>query len=205
MARSLADVPGPARPRLVAGIDWGGGVVSRTVLVIGYLLDDDHFNIVHMSRYQAQEEPQVVLRAVSERCNDFGIRLLAADGAGNGGVYNNLLLTKMPDLRALYAMLYSVSDQEPRQYKGRLWNWTIGRTPSIGMVFSRVKKKRIRFPRIEHSSSFLDEIWCEIAEYDDHHRTIKYTHSENQPDDALHAINYAAVLARILMTRQNEY
>ncbi len=28
-----------ARERLVAGIDWGGGVVSRTVLVLGHMED----------------------------------------------------------------------------------------------------------------------------------------------------------------------
>jgi hypothetical protein len=39
--------------------------------------------------------------------------------------------------------------------------------------------------------SFLDEFACEVAEYDDQQRTIKYTHPETQQDDALHATNYA--------------
>ena len=202
MARSLAHVPASARPYLVAGVDWGGGVISRTVLVIGYMLNDDHFQIVHMVKYRAQEDPDTILKSVAQRCGQFRIRILAADGAGNGSVYNNLLLANMPSLHGLYAMFYSVSDQAPRQYKGRLWNWTIGRTPSIGMVFTRVKKNRIHFPRVADCSSLLDEIWCEVAEYDDHHRTIKYTHPETQQDDTLHAINYAAALARISMNRR---
>jgi hypothetical protein len=148
-----------------------------------------------MEKYDAQEDSDIVLSSVAQRCNQFGVRLIAADGAGNGNVYNNLLLNLMPGLDGLYAMYYSAADQAPSQYKGRLWKWTIGRSSSIGMVFTRVIKKRIRFPRLEDSSSFLDEIWCEIAEHDDHHRAIKYTHSESQPDDTLHAINYAAVLA----------
>jgi hypothetical protein len=205
MAKSLADVPLVARPHLVAGIDWGGGVISRTVLVIGYMLNDDHFHVVHLAKFQAQEEPDVVLREIAQRCSYFQVRLVAADGAGNGSVYNNLLLTDMPSLEGLYAMYYSVSDQAPRQYKGRLWNWTIGRTASIAMVFTRVKKKRISFPRIEDCSSFVDEIWCEVAEYDDHHRTIKYTHPETQQDDTLHAINYGAVLARASMNERLEW
>lgn len=110
----------------------------------------------------------------------------------------------MPRLADLYAMQKSVSDQAPRQYKGRLWDWMISRTPAIGMVFTRVKKKRIQFPRVEDCSSFLDEIWCEVAVHDDHKRTIKYTHPETQPGDTLHAVNYAAVLARMLMTQQYE-
>lgn len=202
MARSLADVAPAVRPYLVAGVDWGGGVISRTVLVIGYMLDDDHFHVIHLAKYQAQEDPDNVLKAVEQRCSQFQIKLLAADGAGNGSVYNNLLLANMSSLHGLYAMYYAVSDQAPRQYKGRLWNWTIGRTPSIGMVFTRVKKNRIHFPHVSECSSFLDEIWCEVAEYDDHQRTIKYTHPETQQDDTLHAINYAAVLSRTAMNRR---
>lgn len=199
MARSIADIRPEARRYLVAGIDWGGGVKSRTVLVIGYMLNDDRFHVVFMERYQAQEEPDEILKSIVLRCNQFQVPLVAADGAGNGNVYNNLLINDYSQLVALYAMSYSNSDQAPRQYKGRLWNWTIGRTPSIGMVFTRIKKKRIRFPRLEDCASFLDEIWCETAEYDDQNRTIKYTHPETQLDDTLHAINYAAALSRMSM------
>lgn len=48
------------------------------------------------------------------------------------------------------------------------------------------------------SAPFIDEIWCETAEYDDSQRAIKYTHPETQPDDVLHAINYASTLARYI-------
>jgi hypothetical protein len=189
----------------MAGIDWGGGVVSRTVLVIGYMSDDDVFHVVSMDRYAAQEEPNEVLKRIARRCEEFQVGLIAADGAGNGSVYNNLLLNTLTRLRGLYAILYSVADQQPQQYKGRLWNWTIGRTPSLGMVFTRIKTQRIHFPRLADSSSFLSEIYCETAEYDDHHRSIKYTHPETQPDDTLHAINYAATLARLALSRRRMF
>ena len=205
MARSLNDVlPGYQR-QLVAGIDWGGGSVSRTVLVVGYIGNDDHFHVIFMERYPAQEDPDEVLKLIVHRCSEFRTALIAADGAGNGNVYNNLLLNMLPQVRGLYAMIYSVSDQQPRQYKGRLWHWTIGRSPSIGMVFTRIKKQRIHFPRLADCSSFLSEIWCERAEYDDHNRSITYTHPETQPDDALHAVNYAATLARQALNRRLVY
>ena len=201
MATSREDIRVKHRNALVAGIDWGGGAVSRTVLTIGYMPENDHFEIVFMERYPAQEDPDEILEAIVRRLLQFRVRLVAADGAGIGSVYNNLLLNKVPNLAGLYAMFYAAGDQQPRQYKGRLWNWTIGRTPSIGMVFTRIKKQRIRFPRVEDCSSFLDEIWCETAEYDDHNRTIRYTHPGTQQDDTLHAINYAAALGRLMLDR----
>ena len=205
MAKVFGDVSPVARCRLVAGIDWGGGAISRTVLVIGHMEDNDHFHVVFMERYHAQEDPDEILKAIVRRCNEFRIQLIAADGADTGSVYNALLLNELPRLYGLYAVFYSTADQQPRQYKGRLWKWTIGRTPSIGMVFTRIKRQRILFPRLEDCSSFLGEICCETAEYDDHNRSIKYRHPETQADDTLHSLNYATALARMALDRQSVY
>jgi hypothetical protein len=149
-----------------------------------------------MDRFAAQEDTEQVLAVVARRCQALGARLIAADGLGNGSVYNNLVLTHLPHLRGLTAMIYSSVDHAPQQIAGRLWRWTIGRTPSIGMVFTRVKKRLITFPHVSQSGSFLDEISCEFAEYDPENRTIRYRHPETKPDDTLHALNYACVLAR---------
>ncbi len=200
MSKCLSDVLPAVRSILMAGVDWGGGVVSRTVLVIGYMRDDDHFHIVFMERYPAQADSNEILDAITARCKEFKIQLIAADGAGNGSVYNNLLLNKLPQVSGLYAVFYSVADQRPQQYKGRLWNWTIGRTPSLGMVFTRIKKELLRFPRLTDCSSFLPDIWCETAQYDEHKRAIIYTHPETQQDDTLHAVNYVTALARLALT-----
>ena len=205
MAKSPEDISPKYRRSLLAGIDWGGGSASRTVLVIGHMRDDDHFQVVFMEGYHAQEDPDEILKAIVRRIHQFRVPFVAADGAGNGNVYNGLLLNMVPQLAALYAIFYSAADQEPRQYRGKLWNWTIGRTPSIGMIFTRIKKHRILFPRVEDCSSFLDEIWCETADYDEHRRTIRYTHPETQQDDTLHAVNYAATLGRYGLDAKNSW
>jgi hypothetical protein len=76
-----------------------------------------------------------------------------------------------------------------------LWRWVVNRSASIGVLFGRVKKQLIAFPRAEESGTFLDEFACEVAVYDDINRSIKYTHPETQPDDSLHATNYALLIA----------
>jgi hypothetical protein len=96
-----------------------------------------------------------------------------------------------------------MADQEPRQ-EGILWKWTVNRSATIGTVFARVKKGSIRFPKASECGSYLDEFACEVASYDDENRTIKYTHPETMPDDALHATNYAVLLGtRAFHARQN--
>ncbi len=204
MAQSINDVPADGRPILVAGIDWGGGAVSRTVLVVGFMRND-RFVIVFMERYQAMEDPDAILESIARRCQQFRVAAVAADGGGNGSVYNPLLLHRLPELAGLYGLMYTNSNQEPRQHAGRYWLWAISRTGSLGMIFTRIKAKRIEFPKLDDCSSFLAEIYCEVAEHDDQNRTIKYTHPETQPDDALHAINYACTLARRHLDHQMIY
>ena len=51
------------------------------------------------------------------------------------------------------------------------------------------------FPRVDQCGSFLDEFAVELAEYDDITRTVRYTHPDGMQDDAVHATNYALLVA----------
>ena len=150
MAKSLADVPELYRNYIIAGLDWGGGGTSRTVLVLGFMRTDFKFQICRMEKFAAQEDPSRILTEVARRCQQFNVRLIGADGGGVGHVYNRLLLDKLQGRHLLYAILYSASGQAPRQ-DGMLWKWTVGRSRSIGVVFSRVKKKMVIFPNVRES------------------------------------------------------
>jgi len=194
MARAAHCLKEVNRQRLVAGIDWGGGGISQTVLVFGFMDDQYRFVIVRMERFRSSEEPDYVLRQVAQRCAEFGVRAIGADGGGNGHVYNRLLIDRLSQQCPLYAIMYSTSEHEPHQ-EGLLWRWTVNRSATLGTVFGRVKKKAIWFPCPAECGTFLDEFECERAEYDDFQRSIKYTHPETQPDDALHATNYALLVA----------
>ena len=194
MAETLNHVPPQARNRLIAGIDWGGGGTSRTVLVIGYMRTDYKFQICRMERFASSEDPDRVMTAVAQRCTQFKVRFVAADGGGNGSVLNRLLFERIRLPSGLFAILYAPSRHEPWQ-DGVLWKWMIDRTASIGVLFSRVKRQSILFPQLAQSSSYLDEFACEVAEYDDANRSVRYSHPDTTQDDCLHATNYALTLA----------
>src|SRR5690606_33062342 len=96
--------------------------------------------------------------------------------------------------RCIYAIFYSASEQAPRP-DGLLTHWTVGRSASIGAMFTRIKAQKLLFPRETECGSYLDEFAAVYGEYDDANRTIKYSHPESQPDDAVHATNYALLVA----------
>jgi hypothetical protein len=192
-AESCDDFPCDARGKIVAGIDWGGGGKSRTVVAIGWMRDDFVFEVRRFKRFRPDEDTEQLLDSVAALLRSFGAQIVAADGGGSGHHLNRLLVDRLKLPYGMYAILYSVADQEPRR-EGALAKWTVNRSATIGALFSRVKKKMIRFPRIEDSATFLDEIACETYIHDNVNRTIRYTHPENIQDDALHAVCYALVV-----------
>ena len=143
---------------LMAGIDWGGGGRSATVLVIGYIRSDMKFLVMRMERFRSLEDPELALAEIAKRCRQFQVRCIAADGGGNGYVLNRLLLDRLQYQLPLYAILYSMADHAPQQ-DGSLWKWTVNRSAAIGGVFSRVEKGLLLFPRCR----IADRFWTTFA------------------------------------------
>jgi hypothetical protein len=194
MAHSIEDVAARFRGNTIAGIDWGGGGTARTVVVVGYARPEGVFEVCHMARFRADEDPDRVRTLVAEVCRRFQVRWIGADGCGTGSVYNRLLLDALSYTAHVFGIHYAGADSNPHQ-DGILWKWAVDRTGSLGYVFTCVKKQKIHFPRADDCHSFLDEIACEVAEWDDLTRRVKYSHPSTQPDDALHAVNYALAMA----------
>ena len=194
MVQTPTDIPRIALDRLTAGIDWGGGGVSKTVVVVGFLRPDNVFQVCYLRRLDAADDPSLILENVATICSYLNVRYIAADGGGNGHVFNPLLLERLPNHRDLHAVNYSNVDHPPKR-EGALMKWTVNRSATIGALFLRIKKRLILFPRSQESGTFLDEFACEVADYNDINRTVKYAHPSTQPDDALHACNYALLLA----------
>lgn len=160
---------------LFAGVDWGGGVNSRTILVIGQMRSDFVFEVRDIVDLPVREEPDRVVELVASCCSFYQVSAIAADGNGNGNVYNRLLFAKFAPPRGFYAIYYSSSEHAPAA-DGALFRWTVNRSASIGALFGRVKRQQLVFPCREDAGNYLDEFSCEYATYDDQQRSIKYEH-----------------------------
>lgn len=63
-----------------------------------------------------------------------------------------------------YGINYSAADYEPRRDR-ELIQWTVNRLESIGVLFSRIKKQLIHFPRVEDCGTFLDEFAAAVSSW----------------------------------------
>ena len=113
MAKSAKDIPEVHRANIIAGIDWGGGSKSRTVVTIGFMRPDFVFEVCRFNCYRADEDTSRLLKSVADVCRSFRVRWIAADGNGNGNVLNRLLLDNLKH-DGMYAIYYSEVGQEPR-------------------------------------------------------------------------------------------
>jgi hypothetical protein len=195
-ARAIADVPGHARRRVFAGLDWGGGGVADTTLVIGYIDPNRVLRVLRFDRWKPYADPDLMMVEIAQRCKQLGVRIIGADGGGFGRHFNRLLLGKLHQERLevnLYSLFYSTVCREPLR-DGAIYLWTVDRTQSIADLFGRIKKGLLKFPRVEESRSFLDEFTCVVAKYDPTMRSVKFIKPETLRDDALHATNYCDLL-----------
>jgi hypothetical protein len=193
MAQSIDDIPIYRREHVIAGIDWGGGRKSRTVVVVGYYAKNNKFVIVHVKPFRADEDPATLIRSVADVCRRFDVRWIAADGRGNGLTTNRLLRDQLDYHAHLYGIVYSAANQQPIQDE-TIWSWTVHRSGTIGYLYSLVRKKLLVFPSAGECAWYLDELGCELAEFNAEKRELRYVCPENQRDDALHATNYATIL-----------
>src|SRR4051794_26013073 len=115
MARTIDDVPIDFHNHIIVGVDWGGGGAARTAVVVGFACPEGKFEVCHFSRISGREDPELVKRSVIEICRRFRVHWIAADGLGNGSVYNRLLLDGIEYNAHLYALFYSATGSDPLQ------------------------------------------------------------------------------------------
>ncbi len=159
---------------------------------------DRRFCVLRCDRWPPQKNPNHIVQHVSALCVRLGVRWIAADDNGNGSVYNRVLLENLKEqghtLRGFYGMLYAADTETPKPH-GALTRWNIGRTPTIGRMFGRIKLKLLLFPQVSQSGSFLDDFVNVVGEFDDSNRVLRYTKPDDRQDDCVHATNYAELLA----------
>jgi hypothetical protein len=172
---------------IIAGIDWGMGLNSSTVVTIGHLHGSKArvlyaLRIVETDAIKQYEQ----IRNLLSYCR---ASIIVTDfGAGFG--LNDMLKR---DFNMVIPVLYTEGGV------GKVLKWDAKgkkyialRTPLLNIVFSSIKRQDIIFPRYENMKDFLQDIMNVYVDY----RTVKgreipyYTHNIQEYDDFLHSLTY---------------
>ena len=177
-------------------IDWAWSDVqggqSYTIISVA-MMEFDRIKILYTKRFVGPKyhDPQTVLNEIAQTVGRFSVKAVGTDyGIGHK---ENLRLRPMLAPVPVVEMMYT-NQKSDAHYDGISKTYSMNRTQSLDLVFSRLSKKRYKFPRKEIIRSFAEDILNVYMEYDPNYKRVKYEHAGTGPDDFLHLLNYSAVL-----------
>jgi hypothetical protein len=184
-----------------AGIDWGSGENSYTVISLGTYINSK-FRIFFVHRFTGEEtEPEIQLNKIAEICTTFNVRLIGAD-YGGGFHPNSFLLRKFGPER-VQKYQYVARLNQKLKWDGKLLRWMAHRTEVMSAVFNAIKRGTIlEFPRWEEFKEPYGQDCLNIfSEYNEKLRMIQYDHSPGRTDDTFHSILYCFLVSMIIKPR----
>lgn len=174
--------------QVYAGIDWGTGENTYTVLTLGSYMGDGKFTIFYVHRFEGRDsEPQVQIEEISRLISEWKIQLIGADYGG--GFWPNDELTRRFGWQRIVKFQYAQTSQKVHWQKD-LHRFLVHRTEVMSDVFNAIKRRDVfRFPNWEQfQTPFGNDMLNIFSEYSEQLRQNVYKKSPNATDDTFHAV-----------------
>ncbi len=171
-----------------AGIDWGSGENTYTVMTLGAYLPDGKFNTFFYHRFEGREaEPTYQIEEITKLINYWKVQLVGCDYGG--GFWPNDELTRRFGWQRIIKYQYSTPGQKVKWEDG-LHRFLVHRTEVMSDVFNAIKRRDVfRFPAWEHFQNPYGMDFLNIfSEFNEQRRMDEYKKSPNTTDDSFHAM-----------------
>jgi len=128
-----------------AGVDWGTGENSFTVLTLGAYLGDGKFTIFYVHRFEGREtEPQVQIEEVSRLIEKYRVSLVGCDYGG--GFWPNDELIRRFGFHRIVKYQYSTASTKVA-WQDNLKRFLVHRSEVMSDIFNAIKRRDVfRFP-----------------------------------------------------------
>lgn len=183
-----------------AGIDWGTGENSYTVMTLGYY-HEEKFRIFWIHRFTGEDvDPQVQGQKIVSIIRAFNCRIVATD-YGGGFDRNNVLVREIGPAR-LQKFQYQGRVRKKVFRDDKLQRWMIHRAEVMSDIFAAIKRNQFEFPRWEEfREPYAQDMLNIFSEYNETLRMIQYNHRPDRPDDSFHSIVYCFLGSMIVRPR----
>ena len=188
----------------VAGIDWGTGEDSYTVLIIIDTVGTK-YRVLYAKRYEGREAIQdEMLRHMKGMLNKYNVNKIGADW-GFGYYYNYALQRDLHNgISRVAPIYYSAGAKKKLSWDRSGRTMTANRTMVVEDVFQLIKRREIIFPHEDQwMDPFGEDILNEYVEEGAKQTKLVYSHQPGCPDDSLHALVYAIIAAQFIQPRSD--
>jgi hypothetical protein len=181
---------------LYAGVDWGAGLGSYTVLfVLGWHGGKCH--VLYMKRFaDEKDEPGIQVDEIAKTCARFATPLVACDWGG-GYAQNKELAIQLTGHGDVVQMYESGVKKRDISYQKDSRMYTFNRQMGMSMVIQAIKNQEIVFPRWADFQPFAEDFTNIFEDYNRSLRCIVYDHPEGKPDDAMHSLMFAILALKL--------
>lgn len=181
---------------IFAGIDWGTGENSYTVLTLGTYVASK-FTIIYAHRFTGTElDPEAQLKMIEELLSEFKVLVIGTD-YGGGFHQNDFLMRKFGPLR-LAKFQYMAKCKRKVEFEPKLRRYKVFRTEVMSDIFNAIKRKQLTFPRwVEFKEPYAQDMCNIFSEYNETMRMTQYNHRQDRPDDTFHSVLYCFLASMI--------
>jgi hypothetical protein len=183
--------------RVFAGVDWGTGEGSFTVLTLGTYIGHS-FTIFYAHRFEGREtDPKIQLGFIRQMIKEWGISRVGVDYGG--GFWPNDALMRVFGLQRIVKYQYSNPGGGKVLWDEGLKRFMVHRTEVMSDIFNAIKRGGIlRFPNWNqwHDPFALDMLNI-FSEYNEQRHMDEYKKTPGTTDDAFHSILYCFLASMI--------
>jgi hypothetical protein len=197
---------------VISGCDWGGSdynpasrvKASYTVHFIIGIAPDKKVDILHMRQYSGMDYRSIINCIVKDHA-EFNGSAIGSD-FGVGAAYN-MLLRERQEISAERHMIFGYVGpntaplSQPASGPGWFNQFSLNRTESISSLYSAIKTGDLRCYNWNESQDRLLELlnlYRIPTESATGVQSFRYEKHGARPDDSLHALNFAFVIAQLI-------
>ena len=183
-----------------AGIDWGTGENSYTVLSLGTYIAGK-FRIFYIHRFTGEEtDPERQLEQIVSLLKYFSVKYIGVDYGG--GHYPNDHLVRKFGPQRVQRYQYMARGKKKVAFNGPLRRWQLLRTEVMSDIFNAIKRQQLDFPSwAEFQEPFAQDMLNIYSEYNESLRMLQYGHRIDRPDDSFHSVLYCFLVSMISVPR----
>jgi len=180
-----------------AGIDWGTGENTYTVISFGGYVGRGNFTIFWTHRFTGQDlEPERQLDLISQMLAQLDVQICGVDYGG--GFHPNDTLTRRFGPAKVMKFQYNPRQKKMVYWEPNLLRWMCHRTEVMTLLFTMIKRKQIDLPSWDQFFDPYGQDCLNIfSEYNNQLRMLEYKKSPGKTDDTFHSMLYCLLASMI--------
>ncbi|MEM2174175.1 MAG: phage terminase large subunit family protein [Candidatus Micrarchaeia archaeon] len=178
---------------IYAGIDWGAGIKSYTVITLVAKIGQK-FRIIYAKRFTYETDMEM-RREIISIIKKFNVKTVVCDW-GFGAGYIPFFQEVFGSDRFIPCE-YTTSSRKKIEWDSKNMRFLANRTQLMARLFHDIKKGIIEAPRWEEFREFARDLLSIYTDYNDKLQKIIYYHPPDEPDDFCHSLIYALIASDI--------